>query len=137
MIGIYFWCFKAYSLKIVILKHFRWQKIDFGPFIIIIIIMKSFISDPEQVRVTFFQSYIHYRYKKLFFTVFEYILWDILWSLSGSVGAKSPQKRGYCCLTPKRLRLGNYIKGRKLVFTWSWKSGNCSSEETNKFRETI
>ena len=28
--------------------------------------MKSFISDPEQVRVTFFQSYIHYRYKKLF-----------------------------------------------------------------------
>ena len=46
--------------------------------LIIIIIMKSFISDPEQVRVTFFQSYIHYRYKKLFFTVFEYILWDIL-----------------------------------------------------------
>ena len=27
--------------------------------LIIIIIMKSFISDPEQVRVTFFQSYIH------------------------------------------------------------------------------
>ena len=25
---------------------------------------------------------------------------DILWSLSGSVGAKSPQKRGHCCLTP-------------------------------------
>ena len=50
----------------------------FSQAMIIMIIMKSFISDPEQVRVTFFQSYIHYRYKKLFFTVFEYILWDIL-----------------------------------------------------------
>ena len=36
-------------------------------------------------------------------TIFEYILWcDILWSLSGSGGARSPQKRGHCrCLLPK------------------------------------
>ena len=27
--------------------------------------MKSFISDPEQVRVTLFQSYVHQRYKIL------------------------------------------------------------------------
>ena len=26
-------------------------------------------------------------------------MWDILWSLSGSGGAKSPQGRGHCCLT--------------------------------------
>ena len=65
----------------------------------LIIIMKSFISDPEQVGITIFQSYIHLKIHFLLFL--EYILWQvILWNLSGSVGAKSPQKRGHCCLTP-------------------------------------
>ena len=57
--------------------------------------MKSFISDPEQVRITFFN------HTDIHTWIFEYILWcDILWSLSGSGGARSPQKRGHCCQTP-------------------------------------
>ena len=64
------------------------------------IIIKSFILEQEQDRMTFFQLYVlylHGRYNFLSTCQGE----GILWSLSRSKGARSPQKRRYCCLTPK------------------------------------